>query len=186
MTLVINGAALIDHILHQELQVMESYKQIWTDSPSRFLATNSQSKPKVMLPAKLEGSKRTVMVVDDSVTLRQALIYTLQKAGYQTLQARDGYEAISNFQAHPEIEVIICDIEMPRMNGFEFLAHRTSDRHLSQIPVLMLSSRTAVKHHQLALKLGASAYLTKPYSEQQLLSTISQVIASKGASFVYS
>ncbi|MDZ8055598.1 MAG: response regulator [Aulosira sp. ZfuVER01] len=183
LTLVINGAALLDHVLHQEIQVMETWKQTSTNTPSRFLAANSQSKP--ILPTKLEDKKRIVMIVDDSVTLRQALIYTLQKAGYQTLQARDGYEAISHFQAHPEVDLIICDIEMPRMNGFEFLGHCKSDKYLSQIPVLILSSRTAIKHRQLALKLGASAYLTKPYSEQQLLLTMSQVLNSIKANFVF-
>lgn len=183
LTLVINGAALLDHVLHQEIQAMESWKQTSTATPSRFLATNSQLKS--ILPAKLEDNQRTVMIVDDSVTLRQALIYTLQKAGYQTLQARDGYEAISHSQAHSEIDLIICDIEMPRMNGFEFLGHCKSDKYLSQTPVLILSSRTAIKHRQLALKLGASAYLTKPYSEQQLLLTMSQLLASKKAHLVF-
>ncbi len=186
LTLVINGAALLNHIIHQEIQMVQSWKKAWKATPSRFLATNLQPKAKPMLPGKLESRKRTVMIVDDSVTLRQALIYTLQKAGYQTFQARDGYEAISNCQAHPQVDLIICDIEMPRMNGFEFLAHRASDNNLSSIPILILSSRTAVKHRQLALKLGASAYLTKPYSEQQLLSTVTQVFSSKGAKFIYS
>jgi two-component system, chemotaxis family, sensor histidine kinase and response regulator PixL len=186
LTLVINGAALLDHIIHQEIQMVQSWKKAWKSAPSRFLPTNLQPKSKPLLPVKLESRKRTVMIVDDSVTLRQALIYTLQKAGYQTFQARDGYEAISNCQAHPQIDLIICDIEMPRMNGFEFLAHRASDNNLSSIPILILSSRTAVKHRQLALKLGASAYLTKPYSEQQLISTITQVFSSKGAKFIYS
>jgi two-component system, chemotaxis family, sensor histidine kinase and response regulator PixL len=183
LTLVINGAALLDHVLHQEIQAIESWKQTSTAMSSRFLARRSQSKS--ILPAKLEDNQRTVMIVDDSVTLRQALIYSLQKAGYQTLQARDGYEAISHSQAHPKIDLIICDIEMPRMNGFEFLGHCKSDQCLSQIPVLILSSRTAIKHRQLALKLGASAYLTKPYSEQQLLLTMSQILASNKASFVF-
>lgn len=184
LTLVINGAALLDHVLHQEIQAMESWKQTSTVTPSRFLATHLQ--PKSILPAKLEDNKRTVMIVDDSVTLRQALIYTLQKAGYQTLQARDGYEAISHSQAHPEVDLIICDIEMPRMNGFEFLNHCKSNKYLSQIPILILSSRTAIKHRQLAIKLGASAYLTKPYSEQQLLLIMSQILASqKPNSFAY-
>jgi len=69
--------------------------------------------------------------------------------------------------------------------GFEFLAHCTSDELLSQIPILILSSRTGSKHRQLALKLGAAAYLTKPYSESQLLSTVSQILANQ-ANLVHS
>ncbi|BAZ47751.1 CheA signal transduction histidine kinase [Nostoc sp. NIES-4103] len=184
LTLVINGAALLDHILNQEMQVMESWKQTWIGPPTHSLITNSQ--PKAALPAKIEDGKRKVVIVDDSITLRQALVFTLQKAGYHTLQARDGYEAISLCQAQQQVDLIICDIEMPRMNGFEFLAHCTSDKCLSQIPVLILSSRTAVKHRQLALKLGASAYLTKPYSDHELILTISQIIACQGTNLIYS
>ncbi|MBH8561094.1 hybrid sensor histidine kinase/response regulator [Nostoc sp. CENA67] len=184
LTLVINGAGLLDHILNQEMQVMKSWKQTWIGPPTHLLTTNSQ--PKAALPAKIEDNKRTVVIVDDSITLRQALVFTLQKAGYHTLQARDGYEAISLCQAQQHVDLIICDIEMPRMNGFEFLAHCTSDKGLSQIPILILSSRTAVKHRQLALKLGASAYLTKPYSDQELILTLSQIIACQGTSLIYS
>ncbi|OKH55074.1 hypothetical protein NIES2101_05790 [Calothrix sp. HK-06] len=176
LTLVINGAALLDHILNQEIQIMEQSWEETRTSPQRNLSTHGRLHP--ALPTKLDNHNRTIVIVDDSITLRQALVFTLQKAGYQTLQARDGYEAISHIKTHPEVHLIICDIEMPRMNGFEFLAHCAADEHLSNIPILILSSRTATKHRHLALKLGARAYLTKPYSEAQLLSTVTQVFTS--------
>lgn len=176
LTLVINGAALLDHILNQEIQIMEQSWQETKTSPQRNLPTHGRLYP--TLPTKLDNHNKTVVIVDDSITLRQALVFTLQKAGYQTLQARDGYEAISHIKTHPEVHLIICDIEMPRMNGFEFLAHCAAEEHLSNIPILILSSRTATKHRHLALKLGARAYLTKPYSEAQLLSTVTQVFNS--------
>ncbi len=176
LTLVINGAALLDHILNKEIQIMEQSWEETRTSPQRNLLThNGGFHP--ALPAKHDNN-RTIVIVDDSMTLRQALVFTLQKAGYQILQARDGYEAISHIKTHPEVDLIICDIEMPRMNGFEFLAHCAADEHLSSIPILILSSRTAAKHRHLALKLGARAYLTKPYSEAQLLSAVTQVFTS--------
>ncbi len=101
------------------------------------------------------------------------------------VRARDGCEAIALISTTLLIDLVICDIEMPLVNGFEFLAHCTSDELLSQIPILILSSRTGAKHRQLALKLGAAAYLTKPYSESQLLSTVSQILANQ-ANLVHS
>ncbi|RUT06641.1 hybrid sensor histidine kinase/response regulator [Dulcicalothrix desertica PCC 7102] len=176
LTLVINGAALLDHILNQEIQIMEQSWEETRTSPQKNLPTHGRLHR--VLPTKSDNHIKTVVIVDDSITLRQALVFTLQKAGYQTLQARDGYEAISHIKTHPEIHLIICDIEMPRMNGFEFLAHCAAEEHLSNIPILILSSRTATKHRHLALKLGARAYLTKPYSEAQLLSAVTQVFNS--------
>lgn len=175
LTLVINGAALLDHILNQEIQIME---QSWEETRTTPQKNLSYGRLHPALPTKSDNHNKTVVIVDDSITLRQALVFTLQKAGYQTLQARDGYEAISHIKTHPETHLIICDIEMPRMNGFEFLAHCVADEHLSNIPILILSSRTAAKHRHLALKLGAKAYLTKPYSEAQLISAVTQVFNS--------
>jgi chemotaxis protein histidine kinase CheA/CheY-like chemotaxis protein len=119
-----------------------------------------------------KSSTQILLVVDDSVTLRQTLAMTLQKEGYQVVQARDGYEAISQLEKNPQINLVICDVEMPRMNGYEFLAHRTTDARLQKIPTIILSSRTAPKHRQLAFDLKASAYLTKPYIERELLTTV--------------
>ncbi|MBD2775892.1 hybrid sensor histidine kinase/response regulator [Iningainema tapete] len=173
LTLVINGATLLDFILNKQMQVMESQK-------TGLIRSIQPALPRLAEPSKIESSKPTIMIIDDSITLRQALVLTLQKAGYQSLQTRDGYEANAILKTEPKVDLIICDIEMPRMNGFEFLTHCISDDRLSQIPILILSSRTALKHRQFALKLGATAYLTKPYSEQQLLSTISQILSELG------
>jgi CheY-like chemotaxis protein len=115
-------------------------------------------------------------VVDDSITVRQTLVLTLQKAGYQVLQAKDGYEAIEQLKHHTDIQLVICDIEMPRMNGFEFLKHRQQDRVLADIPVVMLTSRSASKHRLIASELGATGYLTKPYLEHELLAMVTDVI----------
>ena len=116
-----------------------------------------------------------VLVVDDSVVQRQSLMLTLKKAGYQVLQAGNGQEAIAQLNQHPEIQVVICDIEMPYMNGYEFLNHCRQDTRFSQIPIIMLTTRSGQKHRQLALSLGAKEYFTKPYSDQGLLETIAKL-----------
>ncbi|NET07915.1 MAG: hybrid sensor histidine kinase/response regulator [Symploca sp. SIO2B6] len=113
----------------------------------------------------------TVLVVDDSLTIRQTLYLTLGKAGYRVIQARDGWEAIGQLQQNSGIDAIICDIEMPRMNGLEFLS-RCSLLMEENIPVLMLTSRNSQKYRQLAQQLGATSYLTKPYLDKDLLNAL--------------
>jgi CheY-like chemotaxis protein len=117
-----------------------------------------------------------VLLVDDSITVRQTLALTLEKAGYQVLQAKDGYEAIEQFRHHRDIQLVICDIEMPRMNGFEFLKYRQQDPALVDTPVVILTSRSASKHRLIASELGATDYITKPYLEDKLLKTVAEVI----------
>ncbi|MBW4638281.1 MAG: hybrid sensor histidine kinase/response regulator [Gloeocapsa sp. UFS-A4-WI-NPMV-4B04] len=119
----------------------------------------------------------TVLVVDDSITLRQTLVLTFQKAGYRVVQAKDGREAIEQLQKVSAIQLVVCDVEMPNMNGFEFLSHRRQDSTISKIPVVMLTSRSSDKHRQLAMHLGANAYFTKPYIEQEFVAAAKTMIA---------
>ncbi|MEH2057424.1 MAG: hybrid sensor histidine kinase/response regulator [Nostoc sp.] len=123
-------------------------------------------------------SPKVVLVVDDAISLRQTLSLTLQKSGYQVIQAQNGVEALEKLQLHPEIQVVVSDLEMPRMNGFELLSNFRQYPNLEKIPVVILTSRSAEKHRQLAQELGAKAYLTKPYLEHEFLSTINSLINS--------
>jgi two-component system, chemotaxis family, sensor histidine kinase and response regulator PixL len=121
-----------------------------------------------------------VLLIDDSLTLRQALALTLEKAEYQVAQAGDGSEALAYLRRNPgSINLIICDVEMPRLNGFEFLSQVRHDLTLAKIPVVMLTSRSGMKYRQLAQELGATAYLTKPYTDSDLLSHIAEVLNRK-------
>lgn len=126
-----------------------------------------------------ESLNKIILIVDDSITVRQTLALTLQQAGYQVIQAKDGWEAIEQLRYQQNIQLVICDIEMPRMNGFEFLKHRQQDSMLMTIPVVMLTSRSASKHRLIALELGANDYITKPYLEHQLLATILDAMEKK-------
>ena len=123
----------------------------------------------------------TVLVVDDSITVRQTLVLTLQKADYKVLQARDGREGINQLQKNPNIQLVISDVEMPNMNGFEFLSHRRTDPQISKIPVVMLTSRSSEKHRQLAMHLGAKHYFTKPYIEQEFLAAIKNILSQNAS-----
>ncbi|MBD2243594.1 hybrid sensor histidine kinase/response regulator [Nostoc sp. FACHB-888] len=128
-------------------------------------------------------SPKVVLVVDDAISLRQTLSLTLQKSGYQVIQAQNGVEALEKLQLHPKIRVVISDLEMPRMNGFELLSNFRQYPNLAKIPVVILTSRSAEKHRQLAQELGAKAYLTKPYLEHEFLATIQGLINSNTDDF---
>jgi two-component system, chemotaxis family, sensor histidine kinase and response regulator PixL len=137
-----------------------------TQHTTSFLASN-KGKPKV------------VLVVDDAISLRQTLSLTLQKSGYQVVQAQNGAEALEQLQRHPEVDVVISDLEMPRMNGFEFLSTLRQNPELTKKPVIILTSRSAEKHRQLAQALGANAYLIKPYLEHEFLNTVEGLIRNE-------
>lgn len=119
-----------------------------------------------------------ILLIEDSLTLRQTLSQLLQQAGYQVSQAKDGLEGLSFLQKHPGVDLILCDIEMPRMNGFEFLSQRRQYLSLAKIPVVMLTSRSSGKYRQFAMDLGAADFITKPYVDQNLLSTIQKLLVS--------
>ncbi|MBN3927428.1 hybrid sensor histidine kinase/response regulator [Nostoc sp. NMS4] len=123
-------------------------------------------------------SPKVVLVVDDAISLRQTLSLTLQKSGYQVIQAQNGVEALEKLQLHPEIKVVVSDLEMPRMNGFELLSNFRQYTNLAKIPVVILTSRSAEKHRQLAQELGAKAYLTKPFLEHEFISKIKELMNS--------
>ncbi len=147
-------------------------------TPDRSTAiTNANAGNHSVLDDRSTDRIPSILVVDDSLTARSTLCATLKKAGYHTLQARDGREALTQLTQHPEIQAVFCDIEMPNMNGFEFLTHCRPDRPKDKLPIFMVTSRSAEKHRQIAQALGATAYLTKPFLEQDLLKTLKTALA---------
>lgn len=127
------------------------------------------------------GKKKTksspmVLIIDDSVVVREMLSMTFKKAGYQVEQARDGQDAWDKVVGGLPCDLLLCDIEMPRMNGLELLAKMQQDENLSKLPVAMVTSRGAEKHRKIAADLGAKAYFTKPYLEEELLNAAQKLI----------
>jgi chemotaxis protein histidine kinase CheA/ActR/RegA family two-component response regulator len=114
-------------------------------------------------------SEPQVLIVDDSITVRELLSLTFGKFGYRVAQARDGREAWDKLVAGFSCDLIFCDIEMPRMDGFELLSRIQQHPDLARIPVAMLTSRGSERHQHMAAQLGAKAYFTKPYLEESLL-----------------
>ncbi|QKQ72675.1 hybrid sensor histidine kinase/response regulator [Nostoc sp. TCL240-02] len=124
--------------------------------------------------------KGTILIVDDSINVRRFLALTLEKGGYQVEQAKDGQDALEKLHNGLRVEAVICDIEMPRLDGYGFLGKVNSDVDTKNIPVAMLTSRSSNKHRQLAMQLGARAYFSKPYNEQELLQTLEEIIRNVG------
>lgn len=116
----------------------------------------------------------TVMVVDDSLTVRRVLKKLLLREGYAVMLARDGMDAMMQLQKNVP-DIMLVDIEMPRMDGFHLLEKIRERDDTARLPVVMITSRTAKKHQDKALALGANAYLGKPYQEEQLLALIAQL-----------
>ena len=119
-----------------------------------------------------------VLVVDDSLTVRRASQRLLERHGYAVGLARDGVEALA-YVRNTQPALILLDIEMPRMDGFELLATLRDDERWRDIPVVMITSRMADRHRQRALQLGANAYMGKPYREETLLAQLTQLLADE-------
>ncbi|MDH5264547.1 MAG: response regulator [Betaproteobacteria bacterium] len=123
-------------------------------------------------PAKAKAAP-LVMVVDDSLTVRKITGRMLTREGYEFVTAKDGVDALQQLQdVRPD--VILLDVEMPRMDGFEFARNVRLDESTKSIPIIMITSRTADKHRNRAIELGVNEYMGKPYQEEQLLALIAR------------
>jgi chemosensory pili system protein ChpA (sensor histidine kinase/response regulator) len=126
--------------------------------------------------AEIEADRPTlVMVVDDSVTVRKVTSRLLERNGMNVLTAKDGVDAISQLQEHKP-DIMLLDIEMPRMDGFEVATLVRHDEHLKDLPIIMITSRTGEKHRERALAIGVNEYLGKPYQESLLLESIAKLV----------
>ena len=117
----------------------------------------------------------SILVVDDSVTVRKVTSRILRRQGYRVLTAKDGIEALKSMQEEIPA-VMLLDIEMPRMDGFEVATRVRASQDLKHIPIVMITSRTGDKHRQRAMELGVDQYMGKPYQEEQLLETLNQLL----------
>jgi chemosensory pili system protein ChpA (sensor histidine kinase/response regulator) len=132
-------------------------------------------------PPKERGDRRTfALVVDDSITVRRVTQRLLERNGMRVLTARDGMDAVTLLQDNVP-DVILLDIEMPRMDGYEVAAHVRNDARLKDVPIIMVTSRVGEKHRARAIELGVDDYLGKPYQEAQLLDAIAPLVERRRA-----
>jgi chemosensory pili system protein ChpA (sensor histidine kinase/response regulator) len=118
----------------------------------------------------------TVMVVDDSPSVRRIVSNLLRNAGWHTLLAKDGLDALEQLQQTAKLpDLLLLDVEMPRMDGYDLLTALKAQDTLRDLPVVMITSRAGDKHRRKAFELGASAYLVKPFQDEALLDLIRQL-----------
>jgi len=135
-----------------------------------------RGRPQAQIVPKEKADKRTfAMVVDDSITVRRVTQRLLERNGMRVITARDGMDAVALLQDNVP-DVILLDIEMPRMDGYEVAAHVRNDPRLKDVPIIMITSRVGEKHRARAIELGVDDYLGKPYQEAQLLDAIAPLV----------
>jgi chemosensory pili system protein ChpA (sensor histidine kinase/response regulator) len=145
-----------------------------------FSAGNAQYRPSGdAAPKELEqpGQRQTqVLIVDDALTMRNALLQLVQDAGYRAETARDGVHAVDTLKTFKP-DIVLTDLEMPNMNGVELAAHLRSREEFKDLPVIMISSRSQEKHRRMARQAGVDTYVTKPYNETDLLAVMREALA---------
>lgn len=191
LILVLDGAMLVQQTQLKGMRVIQEAVEMSPLAPKRLtpqplstpalglyipaIATEAEETPPPE-PSRA-SSQKTVVVVDDSLTERQTLTLMLQRAQHHAIALKDGREALDYLQVKgAAVDVILCDIEMPKLNGLELLHIMRQDHQLQNIPIAMLTSRSRDKFQTLTLELGAYAYLTKPYVESEILAIIEQGI----------
>jgi chemosensory pili system protein ChpA (sensor histidine kinase/response regulator) len=171
VALIINPVALATRAAERgggPVQVMAAGAETSTLEREAGAAASPATAP---TPAPAPAAAAAVMVVDDSLTVRKISGRLLARHGYHVLTAKDGVDALEQLgEVVPD--VMLLDIEMPRMDGFDLARNIRADKRIRHIPIIMITSRTADKHRQHAAEIGVNYYLGKPYDEEELLARI--------------
>ena len=142
-----------------------------TTDDQNYLESEIELPAETTEPVIEEDKAKTVMVVDDSITVRKVTSRFLERNELEVIQAKDGVDALTQLlDVIPD--VMLLDVEMPRMDGFELAINMRNDERLKDIPIIMITSRTGEKHRDRAMKIGVNMYMGKPYNETELLENI--------------
>ncbi|MGX9695664.1 Hpt domain-containing protein [Janthinobacterium lividum] len=169
IVLILNPVALAQHLEHHP----ELLSQYALASSEQHAASSALAVPAVR-----------VMVVDDSLTVRRVMQRLFEREGYQVLLAKDGVDALEQLHALEPAAMpalLLVDVEMPRMDGFDLTRNVRSDDKTRAIPVIMITSRSADKHRAHAFELGVNAYFGKPFQEEELLAEVQRLQTEAGA-----
>lgn len=130
------------------------------------------------MPVPVVRARPLVLVVDDSITMRKVSARVLEREGYEVHSAKDGLDALE--QMHERIpDLILLDLEMPRMDGYEFAGYVRGDARFQKIPIIVITSRVGEKHRARAFELGVNRYLGKPYQEIEMISSVAELLAER-------
>lgn len=162
IVLILNPVALLHH-LAQNPEARAQYAQAVHGDTDADAGTATRA------------HAATVMVVDDSMTVRRVTGRLLEREGYRVLLAKDGVDALEQLREH-QPDLLLVDIEMPRMDGFDLTRQVRGDERTAGIPIIMITSRSADKHRNYALDLGVDAFFGKPFQEPELLETMEKLL----------
>jgi chemosensory pili system protein ChpA (sensor histidine kinase/response regulator) len=129
-------------------------------------------------PAVEQRAHPLIMVVDDSITMRKVTTRVLERNDMEVVTAKDGLDAVEKLQDKVP-DIMLLDVEMPRMDGYELATYMKNDPRLKQVPIIMITSRTGEKHRQRAFEIGVERYLGKPYQEADLLRNVQETLSAK-------
>ncbi len=180
MTVLASGAVILIYnpvalaTVYGEQARQFSARQVQQDAEQAIAAARGAP---VAAPAKAASQIPLILVVDDSITVRRVTQRLLQREGYRVSLAADGLQALERLQDERPV-VVLSDIEMPRMDGFDLARNIRGDERLKDLPIIMITSRIAEKHKEHAQALGVNHYLGKPYSEEELLSLVRRHVES--------
>ncbi|HEU5199145.1 MAG TPA: response regulator [Ktedonobacterales bacterium] len=163
----------LPELAHRALRELSTAARPTSISKSIRVASTGEART----AGQTKNEEVTVLVVDDSQAMRRTLEFQLTRAGYRVLAAKDGVDALEVITQKQRPNLVLLDIEMPRMDGYEVLSTLRSQRQYRALPIVMLTSRAAEKHRYHAMELGASAYLVKPCPHDELLYTIAKLTA---------
>ncbi|MDB5795949.1 MAG: response regulator [Noviherbaspirillum sp.] len=175
IVLILNPIPLAQRVAHENMRAPRLGP---LETPDSMGAVAEMAPSQPSSPAgPVQGLRRQniVMVVDDSLTVRRVTQRLLSREGYHVVLAKDGVDALEHLQSISP-DVMLVDIEMPRMDGFDLTRNVRDDERTRDIPIIMITSRTAEKHRNYATELGVNEYLGKPYQEEQLLRLIADFI----------
>jgi chemosensory pili system protein ChpA (sensor histidine kinase/response regulator) len=179
IVLILNPLPLAQKAAHENIRAPRRVAS--ADTPANMgavaeMATFEPAAARQATPVQGLRTQHIVMVVDDSLTVRRVTQRLLVREGYQVVLAKDGVDALQHLQSVTP-DVMLVDIEMPRMDGFDLTRNLRDDERTRHIPIIMITSRTASKHRNYAMELGVNEYLGKPYPEDTLLELIAGYIA---------
>ena len=153
------------------LLVLNLPELVMYTEPAQHVSTSETAQSN----AKASQQRRTILIADDSVYIRQSVLQVFNHAGYEVMEARDGVEALEQLLTH-RIDALLLDIEMPRLNGYDLLNIIRINPLFARLKVVMLTSRSSEKHQHHAYALGVHGYLTKPCPQDTLLTTIESLL----------
>ncbi len=176
IVLILNPVPLAQRVAHENIRAPRLTP---SDVPGNMgaVAEMATFEPVARRVEPVQGlrTQHIVMVVDDSLTVRRVTQRLLTREGYQVVLAKDGVDALQHLQSITP-DVMLVDIEMPRMDGFDLTRNIRDDERTRHIPIIMITSRTASKHRNYAMELGVNEYLGKPYQEEALVKLIAGFI----------